>query len=570
MFAAVHAWKSITNLELWYNEMGPFEQLTLRKECHDGGSPQSPTNNVFCYERRSSVFFASNYVNVPISMTHSYKDTLVSIRHSERLRDLINSFTPVIPCVLYTDWSAAWKCTAPWHCVDPEPAAVLDYLQDFTRNPNPDRINITTDESKAYYWMKVVQTGGDHWSNVQVTRDPHSPTIQVQTDDTRTMSLGFNMGSASIPEYVTSQPGLGFPATTYLVKGAGHNYLADYSSGYLTTQINLTGVNTFTISALDISVGADPAVVMDDQPHTSVIAVDVYDQSSPANPVPNGTSVLLQTTEGRFPNGGKIYAMNTTNGRVTTTLTVQPTDDLATITATVGKATGTGTVDVLHSGLGLDITPEDATAYKGVPVNLEYRVTNTGDSQVHAIVVTDDDGNGGLVTVCQGITLAPKQSTTCPRSITLSHTAIVNAQATGLTTLGDSVSGSDGARITVINPSIALTSSPNPLVIGMGESATLTYRVTNTGNATLTAVKVVDDNGGGGSYTSCSGRTLEPGATTTCTRSVYLGGQPFGKAFTYTATATGRDPLNNTVQIQTQTTVMSGSLIYLPYTIRSQ
>jgi hypothetical protein len=249
---------------------------------------------------------------------------------------------------------------------------------------------------------------------------------------------------------------------------------------------------------------------------------------------------------------------------------VQPTDDLAQITATVGKATGTGTVDVLHTGLRLDITPDDVVAYSGVPVNLAYRVTNNGDSTVRAIIVTDDDGNGGLVTVCQGITLPAKQSTTCPRSIALSRTSIVNAQVTGLTPLGDSVSGSDGARITVINPSIALTSSPNPLVIGIGESATLTYRVTNTGDARLTSVKVVDDNGGGGSYTSCSGRTLEPGATTTCTRSVNLSGKPFGKTYIYTATATGKDPLNNTIQIQTQTSVMSGSLIYLPYTIRSQ
>jgi hypothetical protein len=96
--------------------------------------------------------------------------------------------------------------------------------------------------------------------------------------------------------------------------------------------------------------------------------------------------------------------------------------------------------------------------------------------------------------------------------------------------------------MTVIAPGIGLASTPNPLVVYEGDAGSLTYKLTNTGDTALTSVGIVDDNGNGGSYTVCSGITLQPGASANCPRAVQ-----FGQTRTLNSTATGDDPLHNPV-----------------------
>jgi hypothetical protein len=171
LFAAVFDNKGPTDMYEWYDEQveyyGTEDTSAVRamsKECHIDEDPKKPIENPFCYQRRSGINFVSNYIHVPISITHSISDTLVPITHSHELRDYINSYGPDQPVSVSEDDTVT--CSPDYHCYEPDPDAVLDFLEPFTLNNNPTHINITTDESKSYYWMNLAQTGGDRWSQV--------------------------------------------------------------------------------------------------------------------------------------------------------------------------------------------------------------------------------------------------------------------------------------------------------------------------------------------------------------------------------------------------------------------
>jgi dienelactone hydrolase len=571
LFAAAFAYMGISNLDQWYGELlNPEWERTLQKECHINRARKTPTQNPFCYQRRSSVEFARNFIQVPISLTHGVYDELVPISHSRNLRNAINSFDPVHPVSIYEVWRRL--CDEPYHCVNLNSNSILNYLDNYRLEQNPSHIRIAADESKLFYWLKVGQTGGAHWSYIDVTRDPDSPSVEVTTNDPNAVDIGLNLGTGWRMGEAIMQPGMGMPSTTYLLKGAGHFELVDYASGYLTTRVNTTGTSTFTLSALDVDVSADPSEVPGDQTHTSTITILVRDSSDQANPVPNGTPVQLQTTQGRFANGQKTFSLTTFDGRATTTLTVDATDDLAEITATVQQASGSATVNIVKPAVGLELTPATFTAYANVPFQMDYLVTNGGDVTLSSISVSDDNGTGGQVPVCQGLTLAPGESNICQRQVTLSQSTIVRSEVSAQATTGEDVTANDSVAIAVIAPKLGLSSTPNPLIVPEGESANLLYQVSNTGNTLLTSVGIQDDDGSQ-TTTVCSGITLQPGATSTCVRPVQLGqssnagSAAAGDETTLVATAKGTDPLGNEISIQTQTTVSTGGYVFIPYVV---
>jgi hypothetical protein len=536
LFAAIHEYKGITDLEQWYIEVNnDYDQLTLEKECHIDGTPKTPSENPFCYERRSSTNFGRNYIHIPISIKHSVHDELVPISHAYNLRDAINSFDPDTPATVDRDWTAQSNCDPPYHCFEPDPKWILNWLSPHRLAPNPDDIRIASDESKTYYWMKLTQTGGDHWSYVDVTRDPNSPTVEVKTDDTKRVSIGLNLGSVSQAGEVIPQPGMGLPATTYLLKGAGYYQLVDYTSGYMTTQVNSTGQSTFTISAIKVDVTADPSVLTGEQTETSTVTVEVRDQTTQRNIVPDGTLIVLQTTEGTFPNGKKTLTLTTVSGKATTSVTVTPDDDLATITATVRQASGQATIDVVRPGIDLQISADPAQIYSYEPVTMRYTVLNSGDSTLNSIRVTDDSGSSQPI--CEGFSLASGQQRECTRQLSLDRTTTIRAQVRGVSLLGETLTDSDSTTVNVIAPNIDLKSTPNPVYVYPGNPIVYTYEIVNTGNAALTEVTVRDDGGNGGDYAVCTGITLQPGDKASCERTINL-----TQSTTVNSTATARDP----------------------------
>jgi dienelactone hydrolase len=217
-------------------------------------TPQTPSQNPFCYQRRSSLTFAENFLHVPISMTHSSADLLAPVNHSSQLRDAINSNGPDYPVELFVDTVVGPTCTdgagepTPYyHCYANDPMQVLAFLAQFTRNDRPTRLRIKTDESNAFYWLKLDLTGGEHWSRVEASYDRDNATVTARITDPNPPVLGFNLGSAALTDII-AQPGMDLPLTTYLVQEEGQPaYLVDYSGGYLTTALHMTGEVGLTI-----------------------------------------------------------------------------------------------------------------------------------------------------------------------------------------------------------------------------------------------------------------------------------------------------------------------------------
>ena len=367
IFAAIFDNKGPSDMAAWYEEQLDYynsppntnrEQIrAMREECYidNGGSkiPAYPNTslgtpaNPFCYQRRSGVSFAGNYINTPISITHSISDALVPITNSYKLRDAINSFNPTYPVSIYIDPDAidpdnGQTCTGSFHCFDPDSQAVLGFLEQYTLNNNPGHINITTDESKPYYWMNVLQSGGGHWSQISVWRDTPNKTVTASISDTNPVSIGFNLGVTAVNNILV-QPGMGLPSTTYLIKEQGQSaYLKDYeNTGYFTPTLVSTGQYSVTMSALSLIITADPPQLTAGPSATSTITVVVTDNLGSS--VPNGTVVTFTTSTGNFTGSGTATETSaTTNGQAQVVLT--GVTDSADVEARVGLATASTTI----------------------------------------------------------------------------------------------------------------------------------------------------------------------------------------------------------------------------------
>lgn len=464
LFAAVFDNKGPTDMVEWYDEQVAYygdpnhsRVVAMRRECHIEEDPKTPTQNPFCYQRRSSINFASNYLHTPISITHSISDTLVPIHHSRDLSDAINSYGPDQLASVYEDLDP--PCGEPYHCYEPDPMDVLNFLEQFTLNNNPDHIRITADESESYYWMNLVQAGGDHWSQVEVTYYPISATVTATISDTEPLTVGFNLGSTPIMGII-EQPGMGLPATTYLVSGGGINYpyLYDYISGYLTTTLAATGQFSLTISAIEAELSANPVMVSGWQTTTPTITAVFKDHLN--NSVPDDTVVQFSTSEGTFPNGSPTYTATTAGGQVTTTLTLIPTADTANITVSVGSVTGSTSVAAIHPAIDVLVTPNQTMIYSGEFVTYTYKITNTGDVTLTQVTLADDNGTPGEgsddLIVCADITLAAQGTYGCSRNALLNQDTTNTVTVTGKDPLDNDVTHSDSATVIVYPVSIFL------------------------------------------------------------------------------------------------------------------
>lgn len=483
LFAAVFDNKGITDLEQWYWERTSYTKNTLRKECHTAGVPQSPLENPFCYDRRSSVNFGSDYLHTPISITHSLSDEVVPIHHSYDLRDAINSYGPDYPASIFVENGGNDGGSAcGYHCYEPDPAAVLGFLEPFSLNNTPTHLYITTDESKSYYWMNLAQTGGDHFSQVEVTYSPPSATVVAVISDTHPLKVAFNLGATAIPGPVgIGQPGMGLPATTYLINGGGNSRLENYTSGYLTTTLTFTGRFTLTVSAIKGEIVTDPPMVSGWQTTTSTITARFQDHLN--NPIPDGTAVQFSTSAGTFPNANSTYVAATAAGQAVAILTLSPQTDSAEVVASVENISASTMVDVIHPAIELMILPNQTSAFSGQVVTYTYQISNVGDVTLTGVSVRDDNGTPGNssddLTVCEGITLPAQTATSCDRSVTigqtltdvanamerdpifmrysrLHETTTITAIVTGKDPLGNDVTDTDSATVEVLAATIYL------------------------------------------------------------------------------------------------------------------
>ena len=161
----------------------------------------------------------------------------------------------------------------------------------------------------------------------------------------------------------------------------------------------------------------------------------------------------------------------------------------------------------------------------GSVVTWTYRITNSGDVTLTNVTVSDD--KEGLI--CSGLTLTPGQSTICLKTgIAIAGQYVNTGIVTGTNQLSVTqlLTATDLAHyigVLPLKPSIAIKKYTNGVdadappgpVIRVGDVVTWTYAVQNTGNVTLTNVRVNDDVIGA---IPCPKTVLAPGEKMLCTK----------------------------------------------------
>ncbi|MBE8519926.1 DUF11 domain-containing protein [Amycolatopsis sp. H6(2020)] len=216
-------------------------------------------------------------------------------------------------------------------------------------------------------------------------------------------------------------------------------------------------------------------------------------------------------------------------------------------TSTLGDAldgVASARVDVLHPALGMTKTADRPAYRAGEVATFTIKVTNTGDTGLADLQVTDPKTPSCALTGA----LAPGETrtTTCTAKAPIAD-GVNTASALGTDELGKQVTATADAPAPTIAPAVEVTKTADPPVIHAGDDVTWTVAVRNTGDSPLAPVKVTDDT------TAACARTfagLAAGATQTYTCTA----NP-SRTTTSQATATGTDLAGRPVTATASTTV---------------
>ncbi|MGQ0536653.1 MAG: DUF7507 domain-containing protein, partial [Methanobacteriota archaeon] len=146
------------------------------------------------------------------------------------------------------------------------------------------------------------------------------------------------------------------------------------------------------------------------------------------------------------------------------------------------------TVRVIHSLLTVDVTAAPGTLRDEGTVEWLFVVTNTGDNVLSDVVLVDAEG----AEIGRIETLAPGASASFSRTETVSSDTGVLGTASGTDEAGLPVAGSGAGSVAVIHPALDLVVTPSASVVRAGDLVTLTYVVTNTGDAPIAGILVTD------------------------------------------------------------------------------
>jgi uncharacterized repeat protein (TIGR01451 family) len=156
----------------------------------------------------------------------------------------------------------------------------------------------------------------------------------------------------------------------------------------------------------------------------------------------------------------------------------------------VATATAAALVDIIGPAVTVDKTPDSQLVQSGGTVTFTITVSNTGDADLSSVSVVDP-----LAPACDravgSLTLGNATVYTCTLSnVTagFTNTALVTATPP----VGNVVTDSDTAVVSLVTPTIAIAKTPDSQQVRNGDAVTFTIRVTNTGNVDLTSISVDD------------------------------------------------------------------------------
>ncbi|MCB0898108.1 MAG: DUF11 domain-containing protein [Actinobacteria bacterium] len=158
--------------------------------------------------------------------------------------------------------------------------------------------------------------------------------------------------------------------------------------------------------------------------------------------------------------------------------------------------TDKATVTVPKPGIDVVKTPDKAEVKAGGSVTYTYEVSNTGDTPLLNVKVTDD--KCAPVEYKSGDTdeneiLGLKETWTFTCTTTLKETTENTAVATGEDRTGQPVEDTDKAKVIVPKPGLKVVKTASASSVNVGGTVTYTYTVTNTGDIELLNVNVTDD-----------------------------------------------------------------------------
>jgi len=195
--------------------------------------------------------------------------------------------------------------------------------------------------------------------------------------------------------------------------------------------------------------------------------------------------------------------------------------------------------------LAKSVAPNPATS-AGQTITYSFLVTNTGNTTLHDLAVTDPLPGLSAVS-CPVTELAPTRTTTCTATMTLTQAQVDAGQQPNTAT----VSGTDpaGTKVTRTSsatlrisqaPKLTLDKTASPSSVGTaGDTVQFSFVVTNDGNTTINDIQLVDPLVQAGPL-SCPETSLAPGASMTCTTQWTVTQQQVDAGgFTNEATATG-------------------------------
>lgn len=186
-----------------------------------------------------------------------------------------------------------------------------------------------------------------------------------------------------------------------------------------------------------------------------------------------------------------------------------------TASSPTGPSTDTSVASYGVTGLSLDKTADVSIfGFVGQVVNYSYLVTNTGSAVLDGpVLISDDRSNNETCPALSTIGdldnfFDPGESIICSATYTITAADVTAGSATNIATAsaGGATSPSDTVTITYSPPVLNVTKTVNPNPVSIGEPATYTVGITNTGLVATSANIIINDPlPAGMTYVSASG-----------------------------------------------------------------
>ena len=238
-------------------------------------------------------------------------------------------------------------------------------------------------------------------------------------------------------------------------------------------------------------------------------------------------------------------AVGAFNEYTCTATIAQDTTNTATVTSkdpqgtAVAPKSASAAVDVIAPRLSITKSVDKPVVLSGTQVTWKITVKNTGDVALTNVAVSDPNAPTCATTIPSLAAYTTASAISCTQTITAGTTNV--ATVTGTDPLGNTVGPvSASASVDVIAPGLSITKSVDKPVVLSGTQVTWTVTVTNTGDVALSNVTVSDPNAPDCSTVIETLAAHTAAAPITCTATITAD-------TVNTATATGIDPLQNTV-----------------------